>query len=433
MNSAGLVESSQVFLFVNPKSGGQVGQVFLEVPQPFKVEFDDEDREVSLNIFSLPEGRPGNKPGFHALRRVVDSGCVARVIVGGGDGTVMWLVTEAERHGIRPNGQLHIGIVPLGTGNDFSQHLGWGGKNPDRRLLDNDCELLGKLVQSWFKARPAMHDVWQLSFSVCQDSGQIFQKDEPLDECVRQTPMLLYAGIAKDAEVAYQVELHRQKKQWCNKVVYGLMSVRSMLSWFCCRAQRVRRVISGMYAGNSKDAPPVFECGRRSEGPHLLSNPELLLFTNIDSFAGGQARRLWGNSYRVGVDEVMDEELLEREQDPGDMKLEVLTFRRLLRFVMPTRDLLAGRRVYQGAPVHVVFRRKSDLVTFLQVDGESYKLLNPLSLTIEHKQQISVLHCVKPTQLSNSLFALFNCTGAQGYSSEEEDDDGNSSPLVSGP
>jgi len=417
------LESNRVFLFVNPNSGGRIGEVFLEVPQPFNVELTDEDWEVSLCIHSLLEGKEGNKPGFHALRREVDNGSIARVIVGGGDGTVMWVVSEAETHGVNPKEQMHIGIVPLGTGNDFAQHLGWGGRNPDRaRLLANGCELLSELVRSWCKARPAMHDVWRLSFSVCQGTGQIFQKDKPKSQQTIQTPMLLYAGIAKDAEVAYQVEMHRTKRQWCNKIVYAIMSVRSMCSWFCCRAQRVRRVISGMYAGTSKDAPPVFELG--TEAPKLLSNPEMLLFTNIDSFAGGQARQLWGHSYRLGVNEVLDSELLERQQDPGDKKLEVLTFRRLLRFVMPTKDLLAGRRVYQGAPVHVVFRRKRAMVTFLQVDGESYKLLNPASLTIEHKQQISVLHCVVRVNFSSrAMLSLLSCTNSDASEPSSDDDD----------
>lgn len=429
-------ESDKVFLFVNPTSGGRVGEVFLEAPQPFVVDLDDEDWEVSLYTFSLLEGKSGDKPGFHALRQETDTGSVVRCIVGGGDGTVMWVVGEAERHGIDPRTQMHIGIVPLGTGNDFAQHLGWGGANPNKaRLLANDCALLEQLVRSWCKAKPAMHDVWQLSFTVREDVGEIYQKDKPLDKTTVTTPMLLYCGIAKDAEVAYQVELHRTKSQLCNKLVYALMGVRTMLHFLCCRGQRVRRVIGGMYAGLDKNAPAVFEY--KKEAPRLVSNPEMLLFLNIDSIAGGSARRLWDTSYRLGVREPIDPDLLERGQDPGDNKLEVITLRRLLRLVMPTKDILAGRRVFQGAPIHLVFRSKRELETYLQVDGESYKLMNPDTLTIQHKQKISVLHAVAGSNLTGiiSVLQLFNCTGKEAESpnsSSDEDSDGEYEALTNG-
>ena len=48
--------------------------------------------------------------------------------MGGGDGTVMWVVEEMIRYRIDVE-SCPIGIVPFGTGNDFSRVLGWGGKN----------------------------------------------------------------------------------------------------------------------------------------------------------------------------------------------------------------------------------------------------------------------------------------------------------------
>lgn len=49
-----------------------------------------------------------------------------RVIVGGGDGTVLWVVQELVNAGIDVS-KCPIGIIPFGTGNDFSRVLGWGG------------------------------------------------------------------------------------------------------------------------------------------------------------------------------------------------------------------------------------------------------------------------------------------------------------------
>lgn len=75
-------------------------------------------------IFNM---RTNKDQGFMKLKSMSsqkDSHCYA--IVCGGDGTVMWVVTEMVKNGINVK-NVPIGIVPLGTGNDFSRSLGWGG------------------------------------------------------------------------------------------------------------------------------------------------------------------------------------------------------------------------------------------------------------------------------------------------------------------
>lgn len=401
-------EADDLFLFVNPKSGGNVGQCFLEAPSPLEVCLTVDKTIRRLHIFSLPEGRSGHKPGFVQLREVVSAGCKARVVVGGGDGTVMWVVTEAEKHGINPLEQIAIAMIPLGTGNDFSQSLGWGSANPNGdALARNDYEALKHMVEEWCKATPSYMDVWQVSVKVDEQTGTIYQREEPMLELdgeevtELETYMLLYCGIAKDAELAYRVEMHRTKSQCCNKLVYGWQGLCISLHFFCCVGQRVQRVIRGLYNGLGNKAAAIFEVGMQTSGPRLYSNPEMILCLNIDSFAGGEAKDLWANSWRLGTSQPLEDdegdELLDVEQDPGDQKLEVLTLSRLLRVAMPTNRLLAGRRVFQGAPLHFEFKQRKfrDLNTFCQVDGESYRLQNPVSLTIKHRQQICVLHSAK--------------------------------------
>ena len=51
-----------------------------------------------------------------------------RVIVCGGDGSVMWVVEEMIHYKIDSE-KCPIGILPFGTGNDFSRVLGWGGQH----------------------------------------------------------------------------------------------------------------------------------------------------------------------------------------------------------------------------------------------------------------------------------------------------------------
>ena len=49
-----------------------------------------------------------------------------KVIVCGGDGTVLWVVELVAHSGISTE-KVIFGIIPIGTGNDFSRCLKWGG------------------------------------------------------------------------------------------------------------------------------------------------------------------------------------------------------------------------------------------------------------------------------------------------------------------
>lgn len=51
------------------------------------------------------------------------------LVICGGDGTVMWVVSELTKHKI-DHMKVPIAMLPLGTGNDFSRVVGWGKECP---------------------------------------------------------------------------------------------------------------------------------------------------------------------------------------------------------------------------------------------------------------------------------------------------------------
>jgi len=84
-----------------------------------------------------------------------------RAIVCGGDGTVMWVVEELVRAGVDVS-QCPIGIIPFGTGNDFSRVLGWGPTAPSS-LIGSEMQDLKALVRRWLDAVVLDYDIWEVS------------------------------------------------------------------------------------------------------------------------------------------------------------------------------------------------------------------------------------------------------------------------------
>jgi diacylglycerol kinase family enzyme len=71
----------------------------------------------------------------------------------------MWVVSQMVKYNIKVE-DVPIGIVPMGTGNDFSRELGWGSSPPD--LIDSSFRRLKKWVKRWVQAKVEDFDVWDI-------------------------------------------------------------------------------------------------------------------------------------------------------------------------------------------------------------------------------------------------------------------------------
>lgn len=104
-------------VFLNPKSGGNQGAKLMKRFQAL------------LNprqVFDLTKGGPG--PAIQMFKSVPD----LRLLACGGDGTAGWVLSVLDKVDLeRPP---PVGVLPLGTGNDLSRSLGWGGGYMDEPL-----------------------------------------------------------------------------------------------------------------------------------------------------------------------------------------------------------------------------------------------------------------------------------------------------------
>ncbi|XP_042314364.1 diacylglycerol kinase eta [Sceloporus undulatus] len=130
--------ASPLLVFVNSKSGDNQGVKFL---RRFK---------QSLNpaqVFDLMNGGP------HLGLRLFQKFDNFRILVCGGDGSVGWVLSEIDKLSLHK--QCHLGVLPLGTGNDLARVLGWGGS------CDDDTQL-PQILEKLERASTKMLDRWSI-------------------------------------------------------------------------------------------------------------------------------------------------------------------------------------------------------------------------------------------------------------------------------
>ena len=99
----------------------------------------------------------------------------------GGDGTVGWILSVMDKMTF-PNGQPAIGIIPLGTGNDLSRSLNWGGKFKEKPLQ--------KVLLDVDKSSVIHMDRWVLHTKAKSEESQESPIEYSSDKLVRSVYIL---------------------------------------------------------------------------------------------------------------------------------------------------------------------------------------------------------------------------------------------------
>ncbi|KAF8822274.1 diacylglycerol kinase accessory domain (presumed) domain-containing protein [Cardiosporidium cionae] len=212
-----------VFFFINPDSGSNDGLRLIQAGVNHLVLSAPEICEVF--IFDIRDGQSGNKKGFHRLaaalsnpRRKHEADAFVdtsfpdhsrfqfSVICVGGDGTVIWCITEMMKHNINLS-KVAFGVIPYGTeakffifalekaiykffyssiccssshtihfsGNDFAIAFGWKNftlNDPFGRSL----KVLRNLIAVIFSSKVVSHDLWNINVEI-NATGQFSKID----------------------------------------------------------------------------------------------------------------------------------------------------------------------------------------------------------------------------------------------------------------
>jgi diacylglycerol kinase (ATP) len=169
----------------NTKSGGKDGHIVMsslrKLLNPIQVidlhkTTPEKALDMYCSVFSLP----------------------VRILVCGGDGTVGWVLSAIDKSklSVKP----HVGILPLGTGNDLARVLGWGpGYSP---RSDDMSEILKEVEHSQL----SVLDRWQVRI---QSEKQYFKLKRTV---TKVHVMNNYIGVGCDAGVA--LNFHRQRESY---------------------------------------------------------------------------------------------------------------------------------------------------------------------------------------------------------------------------
>jgi len=404
-----------IFIFVNPTSGGNAAAAILQTGS-HHFTFTEPGLQSNIAVYNIREGEHGNKPGFRDLKDQIDKheagGTPFHVLIAGGDGTVMWAISEAQAHAVDMT-KIAFGVIPYGTGNDFSRALGWGGSSPGKNIMDNGMKFFKRMVADYLQAEVIDFDIWNVSVKVCEDGGAIKQvkdgqkvvmKIGDIDRKILTKPMCNYfsmlslsfsfvrfIGIGIESRLGLGFDKKRTTSTFRNKLRYAIEGLKKSMT----KTPRINDIIDGCNIEDPEGPRTLFRTGLVEDGvPKLLGNPISLIFLNINSFAAGCD--LWPGASKSGVSTVpkIDKTQI---QSLGDGKLEILTYQRLFALSMEqTKNNIFGgngnRISQERGPMTVNFRKDiSEKRTYLQIDGEFFTLDKCESATVSHNMTVKVL------------------------------------------
>ncbi|KAG1090957.1 hypothetical protein G6F42_019557 [Rhizopus arrhizus] len=297
----------------------------------------------------------------------------------GGDGTVMSVFELLVAHKINLD-LVFFSCIPFGTGNDFSQVLGWGRTIPDKNILGSKLQNLQELITDRLeKSEAARLDIWQIKMTsypsgYVREAGPKERKDghdvaevkEPVTENNHEMirKMSNYMSIGVQGFVGSGFEAHRAGNRLANKLVYTHESSKWV---FWRRFPDLTRFIKSFSQGG-KDVlywPTPEEKQDKNRTPSKLSeinkDPIDLVIQNIPHIWGREVD-LWGEA-KTGLESVNDragpcDPKNWKPQRANDGRLEVMSLENMTSYLKKLanfRDHVS--RIGQfDSPFEIIFR-----------------------------------------------------------------------------
>ncbi|CDR97104.1 diacylglycerol kinase, putative [Babesia bigemina] len=380
-------------------SGGRKASNFFE-PEVDELRFSKPVPAI-VRIYSITDGVSGNKPGLRHLRDFMASKSPednVKVVICGGDGSVVWLIGEMDAHSIDYS-TITFAIVPYGTGNDLARAVNWNDFN-GLMPFDMNMTPLRRVLERMYKAEEIQHDLWQILITVEPEgsfnkiSSSTHQKQTILDAEGHEVlhmefVMGNYFSLGVDARIGRGFDRLRSNSGPMNKLIYLMQGMKNTFR----PVVRVDKQIDKMLCGEGY-TKTVFTTDTHNLEFPILPRTASLVALNIPSYSAGVAA--FTKARRIGLENLREDEIRELKktsQKMGDSRMEFVTYRRITHIAADFCGLGVARRLHFGAgPWKILFKELPPREkVYFQVDGEFFVMLQPKDVEIKHFKTIKLL------------------------------------------
>ncbi|XP_047172825.1 diacylglycerol kinase 5-like [Vigna umbellata] len=392
-----------VLVFVNSKSGGQLGgdllktyRALLKESQVFDLGEEAPDRVLSRIYANLENLKlQGDQIAIKVMEKL-------RLIVAGGDGTAGWLLgVVCDLQLSRPP---PIATVPLGTGNNLPFAFGWGKKNPG-----TDEQSVKSFLNQVMKAQEMKIDNWHILMRMripekgaCDPipplelphSLHAFHRVSEADELSMEGCHTFrggfwnYFSMGMDAQISYAFHSERKlhpekfKNQLVNQSTYAKLGCTQ--GWF----------FAPLFHPPSRNLAHLAKVKIMKRHGHwedlsIPSSIRSIVCLNLPSFSGGL--NPWGTPNKH---KRRDRDLTPPYVDDG--LLEVVGFRDAWHGLVLLSPNGHGTRLAQAHRIRFEFHKGAADHTFMRIDGEPWKQPLPVDddtvlVEISHHGQVNML------------------------------------------
>lgn len=375
------VPSSPVIVFINSRSGGQLGgelllsyQTLLNKNQVFDLNEKAPDKVLHQFFLNIEKHKRDGDSFASEIEKKL------RVIVAGGDGTAGWILGVISD--LNLSQPPPVATVPLGTGNNLPFAFGWGKKNPGtdhesvKMFLEQVKDAKEMKVDSWHvlmkmrvpKGEGSCDPIAPLELPHSLHAVHRVPQSDPLDEEGYRKfrgGFWNYFSMGMDAQVSYAFHAERKlhpekfKNQSANQSAYAKLTCSQ--GWFWAS-------LSQPSSWNIAQLAKVTILRKTGQWEVLPIPPTIrsIICLNLPSFSGGL--NPWGIPSR--------RRLRVKEWTPpyvDDGFLEVVGFRNAWHGAVLYAPSGHGTRLAQARGIRFEFHKGAADHTFMRMDGEPWK------------------------------------------------------------
>ena len=462
-----IIENIQntIIIFCNPLSGNQEGKIILDIASNYRTQEDyklidfqylnskknyEPIKAVFFELINKEDNAKGQLLLKHCTERckknkengLSEEYYKVRTLIGGGDGTVLSMVESFIKNGTDIN-FCTFGHVPLGTGNDLANTLGFSDHID---ISNNNLDQLYFVLNRYNKANYGKIDIWKMDLQlddiegkvlVNTKDGKIPLKDDNGNIIKRYVRSFInYVSLGYDARVGYNFDPKRTKSRNGNKCIYfcegfkkltcrKTVSIQGFIdtftiydsldnstnqeSFFSARTNDANRNINNkvkfQFISKSTYKKEKKNTNQNNIGRRLVieGEPCSIIFQNIINYMSG-VNDMWGKGKEQLAISVKDtdkevtkkyteklKEMADKKQEFDDKKLEVFTFDN--GFKTGFEKVIGGfaKKIYHGrGPMEVKFLDTPKFIEedkknriYLNLDGEYFHIVKPIIMRLE--------------------------------------------------